>query len=697
MFRQGAKSAGRGTVRLVVALTLALAAVISVSVAWADEQPTPGTPTAVPPGAKWHEEYIKEADGTSLHADILRPKNLPDSAKTPVILSIGPYFNHSGQTGPAGPVESTPFDPTANDGPSTRFYDFETGGNLFAKGYTYVMVDLRGFGGSSGCLDWGGPGEQADVKSAVEWAASQKWSTGKVGMYGKSYDAVTGLIGDNLQPKGLAAVVAQEPVYDLYRYLYMNRVRFENAVATPALYDAIAGTPGSTGDTLAYNSNSINDTARPGCPVFNHNDQQERNHDAPYWKPRDFIAKASNAHTPLFMTQGFIENNTKPDGAWDYFNRVPAPKRAWFGMWDHVRGNDRDPTMNNRLKMGRAGWFAEVMRFFDHYVAGKSLKQAPTNKDPKLAVESSDGKWRAESKWPPADSFSLSSPLNPGTYVDHGQASGTNEGTPPVGEGVWTFSPPYDHLVHFAGVPRVTVDAETQAPDANLVVDVYDVDAKNNAMLISRGAYLLAGSGKVAYDLYGDDWIMPAGHRMGVLITSSNGEWWVHTPTGQQVTVKSASISLPYLACARTQAIQGDRSIYLEDWQKNAPFQVDAGTVTQGTKAGFPVPSVLAGGCAKAKASACVRHQKFRFRIHQPRPKGRIVRVEAFVDGKRVQRRKGRRVTSLVLKRPKNKKNFTVKIVATSNKGQKTISVRKYKRCKKTAPHTHVKKPHKKH
>ena len=61
------------------------------------------------------------------------------------------------------------------------------------RGYTYVMVDLRGFGGSDGCLDWAGPGEQSDVVNAVQWAASQPWSTGKVGMYGKSYDGVTGL------------------------------------------------------------------------------------------------------------------------------------------------------------------------------------------------------------------------------------------------------------------------------------------------------------------------------------------------------------------------------------------------------------------------------------------------------------------------------------------------------------------------
>ena len=39
-------------------------------------------------------------------------------------------------------------------------------------------------------------------------------------MYGKSYDGLTGLIGVDKRPAGLAAVVSQEPVYDDYRYLY---------------------------------------------------------------------------------------------------------------------------------------------------------------------------------------------------------------------------------------------------------------------------------------------------------------------------------------------------------------------------------------------------------------------------------------------------------------------------------------------
>src|SRR4051812_21214542 len=70
-----------------------------------------------PPGSKWSQAYIDEPDGTQLHADVLRPSNLPDDAKTPVILSIGPYFNHSGQTGVTGPVEDTPFDPVTANGP----------------------------------------------------------------------------------------------------------------------------------------------------------------------------------------------------------------------------------------------------------------------------------------------------------------------------------------------------------------------------------------------------------------------------------------------------------------------------------------------------------------------------------------------------------------------------------------------------
>src|SRR3954447_7207068 len=185
---------------LATALALAALALVPAAARAAD----------VPPDATWTQAYFPSTDGVTLHADVLRPKGLPADAKTPVILSIGPYFNHSGQEGPADA-----WDPTGpSTGPSDRFYDFVKGAKLMQRGYTFVMVDLRGFGGSNGCLDWGGPGEQSDVVGAVKGAGvgaavrgggSQSWSSGKVGMYGKSYDGVTGLVGVDKRPAGLKA------------------------------------------------------------------------------------------------------------------------------------------------------------------------------------------------------------------------------------------------------------------------------------------------------------------------------------------------------------------------------------------------------------------------------------------------------------------------------------------------------------
>lgn len=98
----------RGPRFAVLGLLAALTAFVAAAAAQADPPP---------PGADWTEAYIIEPDGTRLHADVLRPKGLPADAKTPVILSIGPYFNHSGQVGPAGPVEDAPYSPSATPGP----------------------------------------------------------------------------------------------------------------------------------------------------------------------------------------------------------------------------------------------------------------------------------------------------------------------------------------------------------------------------------------------------------------------------------------------------------------------------------------------------------------------------------------------------------------------------------------------------
>jgi hypothetical protein len=76
----------------------------------------------VPEGAVWTEAYFPSADhsGVELHAEVLRPADLPSGARTPVILAVGPYFSHAGQTGPEGWTQAGPSDRFADSSPRNR-------------------------------------------------------------------------------------------------------------------------------------------------------------------------------------------------------------------------------------------------------------------------------------------------------------------------------------------------------------------------------------------------------------------------------------------------------------------------------------------------------------------------------------------------------------------------------------------------
>ncbi len=72
-----------------------------------------------------------------------------------------------------------------------QLYDPYRPWQLFAdRGYIVLVQDCRGRNASDGVfypfLD-----EMQDGYDSVEWAASQKWSTGSIGMFGTSYLGVT--------------------------------------------------------------------------------------------------------------------------------------------------------------------------------------------------------------------------------------------------------------------------------------------------------------------------------------------------------------------------------------------------------------------------------------------------------------------------------------------------------------------------
>ncbi|HET8594756.1 MAG TPA: CocE/NonD family hydrolase [Intrasporangium sp.] len=548
--------------------------------------PSPGHPVSheenprVPSGALWTEHYFPSSDGSDveLHADVLRPAHLPPDARTPVILSIGPYFAHIGQTGNDG---------FSGTGPSERFNDLVEGGDLMARGYTFVMVDLRGFGASTGCLDWVGPGEQADIQAAVDWAANQPWSTGKVGMYGKSYDAVTGLVGANQGRPGLEAVVAQEPLWDMYNYLFSNGVRRPNYLGTPRAYNSIASLPGMQDDSDRYKANAAYEKSHPECLANNLKDTQDPDRASDYWQARDLAAMAKGSQVPLFVTQGFIENNTKPEDIERYLTNHAGPERGWLGQWEHVRGNETNS--QGRLLMGRAGWFDEVMRFYDLHLKGIN----PSVQDPSFLIEGSDGVWRAQDSWPETNR-ETSVRLQPGSYVDNGRARtaapqaadsgvwdmehapdlstgpqdhgyGPKPRTTDDGKGFYSWSKPVNSDVRVTGTPRVSF---TASGEGNVLVRLWDVAPDGTAVMFDEQMSLVRG-GAVEFDLKSTDWTLAKGHQLVVGIGTNTTRSWADTPSNQRISVSSASLALQLQNVRWDEAAQGDPSPYLATYRRS--------------------------------------------------------------------------------------------------------------------------------
>ena len=355
--------------------------------------------------------------------------------KTPVILSIGPYFNHSGQTGPAGPVEGTSYDPVGpSEGPSDRFFDFVEGAKLMERGYTFVMVDLRGFGGSSGCLDWAGPGEQSDVVNAVKWAASQSWSTGKVGMYGKSYDGVTGLIGANRQPArprgGRLAGAGLRPLPLPVRRRHPPPQLGAHARAVrPDRPDA---RPGARRPELQHRRAERHAAARlPGAEPGRPGRQR-----------RPLLGLLAPAQ-PDPRGQG-LDGAAVPDpGPHREQHRgrrhraVPRqPRRIRARMARPVGARPRQRARRERPPQdGPRGLLRRGHALLRPVPEGHRPRPCRTRPS---RSQTNDGKWRAEQSWPPADATGYTSALRTGSYTDDGSGSATETSDT---EGVWTISP----------------------------------------------------------------------------------------------------------------------------------------------------------------------------------------------------------------------------------------------------------------
>jgi putative CocE/NonD family hydrolase len=148
-----------------------------------------------------HVEYAPMRDGVRLATEVYRPA---EAGRHPVVLTRTPYNRTTSPTGS-----------NCNSASAQRFA---------RSGYVALNQDVRGTYRSEGRFR---PivQEANDGYDAVEWAADQPWSNGKIGMYGGSYVGLTQWQAAIRTPPHLVAMVPNITASDYFdHWTYVNGV-----------------------------------------------------------------------------------------------------------------------------------------------------------------------------------------------------------------------------------------------------------------------------------------------------------------------------------------------------------------------------------------------------------------------------------------------------------------------------------------
>ena len=613
--------------------------------------PLPALADAPPAGSTWSEETFPSRDGVLLHADVFRP-DAASGRRTPAMLVVTPYLGlpSPGESGPPRVLERY-----------RRLYEL-----AIARGHTIVQVSLRGTGASQGCGDFGGPGEQGDVAAAVEWAATRTWSSGGVGMVGHSYDGFAALVGAAQRSAALRAVVVMAPATSLYRGIFMNGVEYVQTPVVAAYYQAFGAIP----PLHAGQAASALPARDPRCAPAVIPPAQNPDAGSAFWRERDLAGRLAGVAVPVLWAHGFLDGRddysaVRPDNFLDAWRGLAGPRRAWFGQFPHLVPGERN-TWNEDEPIGRDGFAQEALDWLEAHVADDSdahdrVRDAP----PVVVQEGARGRWHAATAWPPAGTRTATLPLLPGAYAD-GPGTKAEQGDDPgggcaegararcnpfsrTGQGTWTFSEPLPRDVQLSGAARLEASVAA-APGARLVALIYDVGPDGRASLLTRGASLAGGDGRLGFELYPQEWRLASGHRIGVLLAGSDDFYFAPGRTGSTVRVESGALRLPVIV-PPDHGLAGEPSRAVRE---RTSFQVARGTIAARSSS-LDLPLTLACGPRSCGASRprltrrCVGAGRLRVRLE---PRGASIRSVSFRFGRHVVARDSHAPFRRVVARP---------------------------------------------
>ena len=317
-------------------------------------------------------------DGTVLRADIYRP-NL--EGRFPVVINRGPYDK----------TASLDFTPAVLR-------------SLAKRGYVGLAQDVRGRYASDGEFVAGN--EVDDGVDTVEWAATQTWSSGKVGMFGISYNGLVQILAAIGQAKHLTCIFpgmidfsadqtsggvpqlqsvaswhiwagqgreAGNPLRTDYRHLPLVEI------------DDKSGTPNTVFDAMVANN-----------PELNKSDQLSGLN-------QDMMDQLlSMVRTKTYYALGWYD--VFVDGtidAWQQIRKVVPDAKIMIGPYHHNLCDMEMPRMGKvetkDVELKR--YYEQMEMFFAHHLKGE-VNEVSRNKFAVKLFVMGKNEWRDEQDWP---------------------------------------------------------------------------------------------------------------------------------------------------------------------------------------------------------------------------------------------------------------------------------------------------------
>jgi predicted acyl esterase len=435
-------------------------------------------------------------DGVVLRADVFRPA---EAGKYPVILSYGPYAKGlSFQEGYKGNwARLIKAAPEVLRGSSNKYQNWELVDpeKWVPDGYVCVRVDSRGAGRSPGYLDVWSPRETQDLYQCIEWAGTQPWSNGKVGINGISYYAMNQWQVAALKPPHLAALCIWEGASDYYREVCRHGgilcdflsswhprqvASMQHGVGKRGAKSAVTGELVAGPETLSDAELEKNHADPPG-------EAKRRRLLDDYYAAR--TAEFEKIEAPLLSAANWGGMGLHPRGNFEGWLRAGS-KQKWLEVHGDTHFTHFYSSYGEALQK----------RFFGHFLKGEDTGW---EKQPRVAlnIRHPGEKFvlRAESEWPLARTqwtkyFLAPRELALGTDAPVGDATLSYETT---GDGLTFRTKPLTSDLEITGpvVAKLWVSSATTDADLFLVLRVLDPDGKEAVFIGSNDPRVPVGLG----------------------------------------------------------------------------------------------------------------------------------------------------------------------------------------------------------